>query len=90
MHREADRAAEHGYFDTTAWTDEWTLGGRTALMRLWHRPLHAMTDAFTTAGFRITAISEPDPDPAARELFPEAIAAQPRFLCFLFFVLQAD
>ncbi|MDX2701313.1 class I SAM-dependent methyltransferase [Streptomyces sp. PA03-6a] len=90
MHREAGRAAEHGYFDTTAWTDEWTLGGRTALMRLWHRPLHAMTDAFTAAGFRITAISEPDPDPAARELFPEAIAAQPRFLCFLFFVLQAD
>ncbi|WP_405721449.1 class I SAM-dependent methyltransferase [Streptomyces sp. NBC_01537] len=88
MHHQAGREAE--YLDTTNWTDEWTIGGQTALMSIWHRPLHAMTDAFTAAGFRITVISEPDPDPAARELFPEAIAAKPRFLCFLFFVLQAD
>jgi hypothetical protein len=27
--------------------------------------------------------------PAARELFPDEFAAKPRFLCFLFFVLQA-
>lgn len=66
------------------------MGGRTALMSFWHRPLHAMTGAFTAAGFRITVISEPAPDPAARELFPELIADKPRFLCFLFFVLQAD
>ncbi|GHA02681.1 hypothetical protein GCM10010303_09800 [Streptomyces purpurascens] len=45
---------------------------------------------FHRAGFRITVISEPEPDPAARELFPEAIVAKPCFLCFLFFVLQAD
>ncbi|MEU6345890.1 class I SAM-dependent methyltransferase [Streptomyces sp. NPDC046977] len=90
MHREAGRQAEYNYFDTTNWTEEWTMGGRTALMSLWHRPLHAMTDAFIAAGFRITVVSEPDPDPAARELFPEAIAAKPRFLCFLFFVLHAE
>jgi hypothetical protein len=48
-----------------------------------------MTDAFTAAGFRIAVISEPAPAPAARELFPDVIAAKPRFLCFLFFVLQA-
>ena len=66
------------------------MGDRTAVMSLWHRPLHAMVEAFTAAGFRITVISEPAPDPAARELFPEEIAAKPRFLCFLFFVLQAD
>ena len=54
------------------------------------RPLHAMTEAFTEARFRITVISEPEPDPAARELFPEAIAAKPRLLCFLFFALQAE
>lgn len=66
------------------------MGGQTALMSFWHRPLHAMIAAFTAAGFRITVISEPEPDPAACELFPEAIAAKPRFLCFLFFVLQAD
>jgi hypothetical protein len=49
-----------------------------------------MTDAFTAAGFRIAVISEPAPAPAARELFPDDIAAKPRFLCFLFFVLQAS
>ncbi|TGZ15388.1 methyltransferase [Streptomyces sp. S816] len=90
MHRQAGREAEYNYFDTTNWTDEWTMGGRSALMSRWHRPLHAMTDAFTAAGFRITVISEPAPGPAARELFPEVIAAMPRFLCFLFFVLEAD
>jgi hypothetical protein len=48
-----------------------------------------MTDAFTQAGFRIAVISEPPPAPGARELFPAELAAKPRFLCFLFFVLEA-
>ncbi|MFJ4632858.1 class I SAM-dependent methyltransferase [Streptomyces sp. NPDC088847] len=90
IHREAGREAECNYFETTNWTVEWTVGGHTALVSRWNRPLHAMVEAFTRAGFRITVISEPEPDPAAREMFPEAIAAQSRFLCFLFFVLQAD
>ncbi len=90
IHREAGHEAEYNYFDTTKWTVEWTMGGHTALVSRWNRPLHAMIEAFTGAGFRITAISEPEPDPAAREMFPEAIAATPRFLCFLFFVLQAE
>ncbi|MFE3032179.1 class I SAM-dependent methyltransferase [Streptomyces canus] len=90
MHRQAGREAEYPYFNTTNWTEEWTMSGHTALMSIWHRPLHAMVEAFTGAGFRITAISEPEPDPAARERFPEAIATKPRFLCFLFFVLQTD
>ncbi|MBC9718757.1 class I SAM-dependent methyltransferase [Streptomyces sp. TRM66268-LWL] len=90
IHREAGLDAGYNYFDTTKWTVEWTIGGQTALVSRWNRPLHAMTEAFTGAGFRITVISEPEPDPAARERFPETIAAEPRFLCFLFFVLQAD
>ncbi|MEU6443019.1 class I SAM-dependent methyltransferase [Streptomyces sp. NPDC047046] len=90
IHREAGREAECDYFDTTKWTVEWSMGGRTTLVSRWNRPLHAMIEAFTGAGFHITVISEPEPDPAARELFPEAIGAEPRFLCFLFFVLQAD
>ncbi|WP_424569006.1 class I SAM-dependent methyltransferase [Streptomyces sp. CH-036] len=90
IHREAGREGEHNYFDTTNWTVEWSVGGQTILVSRWNRPLHAMTEAFAEAGFRITVISEPEPDPAARELFPEAIATEPRFLCFLFFVLQAD
>jgi ubiquinone/menaquinone biosynthesis C-methylase UbiE len=87
MHREAGRKAD--YFATSNRTEEWTMGGQSALMSFWDRPLHAMTDAFTAAGFRIAVISEPAPAPAARELFPDEIAATPRFLCFLFFVLQA-
>ena len=78
MHREAGREAEN-YFETSKWTVEWSLGGQTALLSQWDRPLHAMTEAFIGAGFRITVISEPA-RPAARELFPEAIAAGPRFL----------
>ena len=87
MHREAGRKPD--YFATYNHSAEWTMGGQTALMSFWHRPLHAMTDAFTAAGFRIAVISEPAPAPAARELFPDVIAVNPRFLCFLFFVLHA-
>jgi SAM-dependent methyltransferase len=87
MHREAGRRAD--YFATTNRTEEWAMDGQTALMSFWDRPLHAMTDAFAKAGFRIAVISEPEPAPAARELFPDELAAKPRFLCFLFFVLQA-
>ena len=55
------------------------------------RPLHAMTDAFTAAGFRIAVISEPPPAPGARELFPDQPRGDPgAFLCFRFFGLQAD
>jgi SAM-dependent methyltransferase len=77
------------YFATRKWSFEWTFGGHRALMSFWHRPLHAMTDAFTAAGFRIAVISEPSPAPGARELFPAELEAKPRFLCFLFFVLEA-
>jgi SAM-dependent methyltransferase len=91
MYREGGRKAgqEADYFATANRIEEWTMGGQTALMSFWDRPLHAMTDAFTAAGFQIAVISEPAPAPAARELFPGEIAASPRFLGFLFFVLQA-
>jgi len=88
MHREAGREAD--YFATANLTAEWTAGGQTALLSFWHRPLHAMADAFTEAGFRIATISEPAPAPdTPRELLPDDIADRRRFLCFLFFVLQA-
>jgi len=77
------------YFATRKWSFEWTFGGHSALMSFWHRPLHVMTDAFTTAGFRIAVISEPPPAPGARELFPDELADKSAFLCFLFFVLEA-
>lgn len=77
------------YFETYIWTFDWTMDGQTVPMSFWARPLHAMTDAFTAAGFHISVISEPQPVPAARELFPaeeyRALATGPSFL---FFVLQ--
>ncbi|MEU9376043.1 class I SAM-dependent methyltransferase [Streptomyces sp. NPDC048255] len=76
------------YFATTSYTFDWTFNGQSVPMRFWRRPLHVMTDAFTTAGFRLSAISEPQPDPAARELFPDAFHALSTKTCFLFFVLE--
>jgi ubiquinone/menaquinone biosynthesis C-methylase UbiE len=77
------------YFATTAWTDEYTFGGETAVLTYWHRPLHAMAASFTDAGFRISIIGEPPP---AADTPPELLAdlgGRTRFLCFLFFLLHA-
>jgi SAM-dependent methyltransferase len=88
VHREAGLKPD--YFATYNWVDEWTVDDQTALLRFWHRPLHAMTGAFTTAGFRIAVISEPAvASDTPRELLPDDFAGSRRFLCFLFFVLQA-
>jgi len=92
MHRqETGRAA---YFETRSWTEEWTHGGHSATMTFWTRPLHAMTDAFTAAGFKVAVISEPPPAPdTPRELLPDFLADKPAgtpFLGFIFFVLEAS
>ncbi|MBB5957005.1 ubiquinone/menaquinone biosynthesis C-methylase UbiE [Saccharothrix tamanrassetensis] len=83
--READ------YFAISKWSSEYTFNGQKAVLTYWHRPLHAMTDAFTAAGFRTAVISEPHPAPEARELFSDELARFPSgaFLSFLFFVLEA-
>jgi SAM-dependent methyltransferase/predicted MFS family arabinose efflux permease len=83
------------YFGTYQWSyDNTTLDGHSYTLTNWHRPLHAMTDAFTAASFRIAVISEPPPAPGTpRELLPDSFKDKPAgtaFLCFLFFVLQAD
>ncbi|MFF8847550.1 methyltransferase domain-containing protein [Streptomyces sp. NPDC015127] len=76
------------YFATTSYTFEWTFNGQPVPMRFWRKPLHAMTDAFTTAGFRLSLISEPQPDPAARELFPDGFHDLSTRTTFLFFVVE--
>ncbi|MFI8239304.1 class I SAM-dependent methyltransferase [Streptomyces sp. NPDC085866] len=76
------------YFATTSYTFDWSFNGQSFPMRFWRKPLHAMTDAFTTAGFRIAAISEPQPDPAARELFPDGFRDLSTKTTFLFFVVE--
>jgi ubiquinone/menaquinone biosynthesis C-methylase UbiE len=78
------------YHATTSYSFEWTLRGQTAQMHFWRRPLHAMTGAFTAAGFHIATISEPQPDPAARELFPDDFDHLSTGMSFIFFVLDAD
>jgi SAM-dependent methyltransferase len=77
------------YLATYQATEEWTMGGQTALLSFWNRPVHAMTDAFTAAGFRISVISEPQPVPEAREIDPEGYRKLSANGCFLFFVLHA-
>ncbi|MFI7454589.1 methyltransferase domain-containing protein [Nonomuraea sp. NPDC049714] len=76
------------YFATTSYADEWTFNGQSFPMTFWRRPLHAMTDAFTTAGFRLAVISEPQLDPAVRELFPDEFDDFSGKLSFLFFVAE--
>ncbi|MEV0622030.1 class I SAM-dependent methyltransferase [Nonomuraea sp. NPDC050404] len=76
------------YLANTSYTDEWTFDGRSFPLTFWCRPLHAMTDAFTAAGFRLSVISEPQPDPAARELFPEEFRECEGKLAFLVFVVE--
>jgi ubiquinone/menaquinone biosynthesis C-methylase UbiE len=90
MQREAGEKSD--YFQTRERIEEWTSGGETARLRFWDRPLHAMTDAFTAAGFRIDVISEPPPAPEAHELFSEELEqfAGTSFLGFLFFVLRVS
>lgn len=82
---------ETDYFAITKWSEEYTFDGQQAELTYWHRPLHAMTDAFTAAGFRIAVVSEPHPAPEARELFADELARFPSgaFLADLFFVLEA-
>lgn len=77
------------YFETYNSIQEWPLGDQTLRFSFWNRPLHAMTDAFTAAGFRISVISEPQPVPAALELFPEEFPLLATAPSFLFFVLEA-
>ncbi|GAA0423312.1 class I SAM-dependent methyltransferase [Leifsonia naganoensis] len=80
------------YFGVRRRTEQWNLGGKSAELVFWDRPLHAMTDAFASAGFRITTISEPAPSAAAYERFPEEFADRPsgRFLAFLLFELESS
>jgi hypothetical protein len=79
------------YFAVTEYSEEYTLAdGESMVLTYWHRPLHAMTDAFTRAGFRLSAIDEPPFSPdTPRELIPPHLGDRTAFLCFIFFTLEA-
>lgn len=62
------------YFDVAGFSYDAEHAGRTVVYTNWHRPLQAMSDACTAAGFRISVISEPPiaPDTPA-ELRPQEL-----------------
>ncbi len=80
---------EADYFALTKYSEEYTFDGQSAVLTYWHRPLHAITDAFAAAGFHIATVSEPPPasDTPPGLLPPNSEGRS--FLCFLFFVLEA-
>ena len=79
------------YFAEARYSEEYTFAGQSTVLTFWHRPLHAMTDAFTKAGFRISVISEPPYAPdTPREVLPPDLGDRTAFLCFIFFVLEAS
>lgn len=79
------------YFRTTQYTDSHTFDGQRASLTYWHRPLHAMTDAFGRAGFGIERVWEPPyTADAPPELIPQNLKERTAFLSFIFFVLRAD
>lgn len=81
---------DEDYFATSSYTEDYSFDGQSVDLTFWHRPLHAMTDAFTAAGFRISVISEPPFAPGTpHELLPPELGDRTAFLCFLFFVLDA-
>lgn len=58
-------------------------------MRFWRKSLQQMLEAFYSAGFRLTGITEPQPLPESREAYPEGFAHFSTSPGFLFFVLEA-
>ncbi len=81
---------EADYFAVTKYSEDYVFDGQTVWLTFWHRPLHAMADAFAAAGFRIATVSEPPPAPdTPAELLPPGLGEGQSFICFLFFVLEA-
>lgn len=81
---------EADYFAVNRYSEDYTFQGQVTWLTFWHRPLHAMTDAFAAAGFRLAAVSEPPPAPdTPPEVLPPGLAEGQSFMCFLFFALEA-
>lgn len=78
------------YFATAPNDEEYDFDGVSATLTIWYRPLSAMSDSFTAAGFRISAVAEPAvaPDTPA-ELLPPSRKDPTRFIGFIFFALEA-
>ena len=81
------------YFALRQYSEDYEFNGNPAILTFWHQPLHAMINAFISAGYRVAAVSEPEPSPdTPPELLPPRILSGEKtaFLSFIFFVLEAD
>ncbi|MFC7492096.1 MULTISPECIES: class I SAM-dependent methyltransferase [unclassified Knoellia] len=78
------------YFATVPNAEEYEFDGVSATLTIWYRPLSAMSEAFSAAGFRISAISEPPVSPdTPHDLLPQSEPDPTRFISFIFFTLEA-
>lgn len=77
------------YLGTHHYAEDWQIDGHTMRMRFWHRPLRAMLTAFTSSGFAVDEIAEPDPRPEMADTAPDAYRKLSRNAHFLFFSLIA-
>jgi ubiquinone/menaquinone biosynthesis C-methylase UbiE len=71
------------YYATELVVDRWLVGDREYEVPFWRRPLSKMFQAFTDSGFLIDQLTEPQPLPECRHLFPEAwerLTQRPQFL----------
>ena len=81
---------EVNYFATVPNDEGYDFDGVSATLTIWYRPLSAMSQSFTDAGFRILAINEPPVSPdTPPELLPPSKSDPTRFLGFIFFALEA-
>lgn len=73
------------YFAVKQVTEVWSKGSGDFEVTFWRRPLTAMTEAISSAGFVIERLVEPRPVPELRALDPpayEALSSRPAFLFF--------
>ncbi|MFI5732916.1 class I SAM-dependent methyltransferase [Kribbella sp. NPDC051587] len=81
---------DRDYFAVTKYSETFDFAGHEGTLTYRHRPLHAMTDAFTQAGFQLRVVSEPPyATDTPREILPPELEGRKAFVCFLFFVLEA-
>ncbi|HET9058322.1 MAG TPA: methyltransferase domain-containing protein [Acidimicrobiales bacterium] len=76
---------EGSYFDTELVSDRWEKDGVEVVQRFWRRPLAAVVNAFSDAGFAVERIVETTPSPEALERFPAElgpIVGKPFFIVY--------
>ncbi|GAB3665162.1 class I SAM-dependent methyltransferase [Nocardioides korecus] len=80
---------EKDYFAVTEYAEDFVFDGETVWLTFWHRPLHLMVSAFVDAGFNVRGVGEPPPSPDTPPALLPATKPTGRFICFLFFDLEA-